>query len=108
MSFLHCHTPGCYWEQDDFYSPDGYPLTYLKYSIQELCNLDNNLEEQYSDCSEFLAENGPISLREVIARDFEKFADRIRNMPWPTEEHWKRDKDKAVCPKCGLSNFNID
>jgi len=107
MSFLHCHTKDCFWEQDDFYSVDGYnPAEYLKDWMEQLCK--DNIDEQFSNCSEFLAKNGPISKREVIAQEFEKFADRIRNMPWITYEQWKKDKDTAVCPKCGMRNFDID
>lgn len=108
MSFLHCHTKGCNWEQDDFYSPDGYPLSFLKDWMKELCDLNVDIEKQFSTDSNFIAEHGPISKREVIAQEFEKFGDRIRNMPWPTWEHWQKEKDTAVCPKCGERNWDID
>ena len=29
-------------------------------------------------------------------------------MKWWTWKAWKRDKDIAVCPKCGAKNFDID
>jgi len=105
MSFLHCHS--CDWSQDDFYSVDGYnPAEYLKSWMEDLCKDD--IDKQFSNCSEFLAENGPISKREVIAREFENFAQRIREMKWVTWEQWKKDRDFAVCPKCGDRNFDID
>ena len=105
MAFLHCHS--CNWEQDDFYRVDGYnPAKSLTDWMEKLCSGD--IDKQFSNCSEFLAENGPISTREVIAREFEKYAKNIRNMPWITEEQWRRDKDEAVCPKCGERNFDID
>jgi hypothetical protein len=107
MSFLHCHTPNCHWEQDDFYSLDGYnPAEYLKSWMEQLCADD--VDEQFSTDIQFVKELGPISKREVIAQEFEKFADRIRKMPWVTWEQWERDRETAVCPKCGQRNFDID
>ena len=105
MAYLHCHS--CDWEQDDFYSVDGYnPADYLKSWMEMLCS--EGVDDQFSNDSEFLKENGPISKREVIAREFEKFAIRIRNMNWVTYELWEKNKKEAVCPKCGESNFDID
>ena len=105
MSFLHCHS--CNWEQDDFYSIDGYnPASYLKSWMKDLCG--DNIDEQFSNDSNFLKENGSISRREVIAREFEKFAGRIREMQWVTWEQWQKDRETAVCPVCGERNFDID
>ena len=105
MSFLHCHS--CLWEQDDFYSVDGYnPAKYLKSWMKQLCSDD--IDRQFTDDSEFLKQNGPISTREVIAQEFEKFAKRIRNMKWITYEQWEKDRKTAICPNCGSRNFDID
>lgn len=32
----------------------------------------------------------------------------IRRMKWRTWKSWKKTRDIAVCPKCGLRNFDID
>ena len=105
MSFLHCHS--CNWSQDDFYRVDGYnPAEYLKSWMKDLCG--DNIDEQFSDDSNFLKENGPISRREVIAQEFEKFAKRIRTMKWITYEQWEKDRKSAVCPNCGQKAFDID
>lgn len=105
--YLHCHTKGCEWEQDDFYSVDGYnPAEYLQSWMKELCG--DKVDEQFSTDIQFVKDFGPISTREVIARQFEKFAKRIRNMPWITWEQWEEDRETAVCPKCGKRNFDID
>lgn len=105
MAFLHCHS--CGWQQDDFYSVDGYnPASSLRDWMETLCSGD--IDKQFSNCSEFIADNGRISTREVIAQEFEKYADRIRKMKWVTEEQWQKDKDNAYCPNCAARNFDID
>lgn len=103
--YLHCHS--CDWSQDDFYSEDGYnPAQYLATWNEALCG--EKVDQQFTDDSEFLKENGPISTREVIAREYEGFAKRIRAMKWVTYAQWLREKDTAVCPKCGARDFDID
>lgn len=106
MAFFHCHS--CDWEQDDFYSKDGYnPVRYLEQSW-----LDNlfkpNLDEPFTDDAAFIKEHGNLSNREVLAQQFEKFAKRIRTMKWVASEQWEKEKNSAVCPKCGAQNFDID
>jgi len=107
MSFLHCHTKGCDFSQDDFYSVNGYnPANYLQTWMKDLCSDDVN--EQFSTDSNYVKENGPLSRKEVIAREFEKFANNIREMKWITYEQWAKDRATAVCPKCGKRNWDID
>lgn len=104
MAYVHCHS--CDWEQDDFYSVYGYnPARYLLDWMKDLCS--DKIDEQFTDDPGFIAENGPITTREVIAREFEKFGDRIRQMKWITEEQWKKDENK-VCPGCGSAHLDID
>lgn len=107
MAFLHCHN--CDWEQDDFYDEKGYnPAEYLKSWNNFLCGKDvNRIDDQFSADSEFIYENGLITTREVIAREYEKFARRIRNMTWITWEQWKAESNK-ICPVCGSHNLDID
>ena len=107
MSYLHCHE--CDWEQDDFYDENGYnPAGYLKSWNNFLCGKDSDrIDDQFSTDSEFVRENGPITTREVIAREYEKFAKRIRNMKWITWEQWQSEPNN-VCPGCGLRNLDID
>ena len=106
--YLHCHS--CGWSQDDFYSEDGYnPARYLASWNDCLCGDEaDKIDKQFSDDSEFLHNNGPISTREVIAREYERFAKRIREMKFVTYEQWIAEKDEAVCPKCGAQDFDID
>jgi hypothetical protein len=105
MAYLHCHS--CGWEQDDFYSVDYYnPVNSLKDWMSDLCNRD--IDAPFTNCASFIAENGNLTLREVIAREFEKYADNIRNMKWVTSKQWERDKANAVCPKCGSRELDVD
>ena len=104
MAYVHCHD--CDWAQDDFYSIDGYnPAEYLKSWNGLLCG--EKIDNQFSDDADFLCENGPITLREVLAREYERFARRIRSMRWITFEQWKSDLNK-VCPNCGSTNLDTD
>jgi len=108
MAFLHCEN--CGWSQDDFYSEDGYnPAKYLSSWNNYLCGKDSHrLDELFSDDYQWLKDEGYVSTREVLARQYEKYAKRIRNMKWVTWEQWQKDKDTAVCPQCGERNFDID
>jgi len=99
VAYLHCHS--CNWSQDDFYSEEGYnPASYLSQFTAEL--LGDGLDKVVE------TDTGPITWREVLARDYERFAQKIRTMEWFTYEQWEKDKDTAVCPGCGDRNFDID
>lgn len=108
MAYLHCHS--CDWEQDDFYSEEGYnPASSLKNWNDILCGeKQNKIDKVFSTDSEFVRENGKITTREVIARQYEKYARKIRTMKWITWEQWEKEKDTAVCPNCGAKDFDID
>lgn len=40
--------------------------------------------------------------------EFERNIRSLIHMKWYTWEKWHKVKDKAVCPKCGDRNFDID
>jgi len=106
MAYLHCHN--CDWEQDDFYSKTYNPASSLTHWNDYLFgSRSNEIDRQFTDDSGFLEEFGPLTIREVIARAFEKTAQDIRNMKWLTYEQWK-DEPNKVCPKCGSSELDID
>jgi len=106
MAYLHCHK--CGWQQDDFYSGSYNPAEYLLNWNEYLFGKHRDrLDLQFSDDAEFLRENGPITTREVLARGFEKFARRIRNMKWITNEDFINDPNK-ICPRCGSDQLDID
>jgi hypothetical protein len=104
--FVHCHN--CNWQQDDFYSVDGYnPVRVLKDLNEYLCG---DKIDEIIHCGEFV--NGkPIrpdmTQREWIARYYERFAKHIREMKWITAEQYYADPNK-VCPKCGSSKLDLD
>lgn len=110
MAYLHCHN--CDWSQDDFYSNGYNPAKYLMdWNDSLFGDRFDKLDKQFTDDSEFLRENGPITTREVIAREYEHFAKKIREMKWVTYESFQKDKKLglAKCPGCGCSNkFDID
>ena len=110
MAFIYCSK--CDWQQDDFYSEHYNPAKSLKCWDRDIFgDRRDKLDESFSDDAQFLKDNGDISKREVIAREYEKFANRIRKMRWITYEDWKKDYDAgtAKCPDCGCSDsFGID
>ena len=96
MAYLHCHS--CGWQQDDFYSVDGYnPAKYLKTWMRKLCSDDIDKPSKTG-----------LTYRALIAQEFEDYACEIRKMKWITHEQWLRDKHTARCPKCGKQDFDID
>lgn len=96
MSYVRCIN--CDWSQDDFYSKDGYnPAKSLIDWMGPLCEKGN---EPFPVDSQWIARNGNLTYKEVIAKEFEKFARNIRNMKWITKEDYNMDPNK-VCPKCG-------
>lgn len=110
MAYLHCHN--CDWSQDDFYD-DGYnPAKYLmSWNTFIFGEKRNRLDEQFTSDPWFIKENGDITTREVIAREYESFAKRIRTMKWISYDDYKNDVELGIaeCPKCGSKNhFDID
>jgi len=83
MSYLHCHTKRCRWSQDDFW--------HLKY---------NPLTRMWTRLRVF----GVFSVVTIITDEIKN----IRRMKWWTFKQWRRVRNTAVCPKCGLRNFDID
>lgn len=105
--YVHCHD--CKWEQDDFYSIDGYnPAKFLADNYnKDLFGLDI---DKLTVCREF--KNGipvypDMTVREIIASHYEAFAYRIRSMKWITVEDFYNDPNK-VCPRCGSENLDTD
>ena len=105
--YLHCHN--CNWSQDDFYGKSYNPAKYLMNWNDSLFR--DKIDEPFTDDGQFIKDNGNITTREVIARNYDNYAKRIREMKWITYEAYKKDKEagKAECPKCGSKeHFDID
>lgn len=106
MAYLHCHS--CGWQQDDFYDEHYNPAISLSdWNDNLFGEKRHKLDKQFTDDAFFVKENGPITTREVIARAYEKYARRIRNIKWVTYEDFKNDPDKK-CPECGSEDLDID
>jgi hypothetical protein len=102
MAYLHCHTKGCRWSQDDFWDKRYNPLTKLWSDIRWLVRprIMTFGEEAYGRTRIFSWH--------VLILEIAKEIRNVRRMKWWTLESWKRAKDTAVCPKCGLRNWDID
>jgi len=100
----------CDWEQDDFYSEQGYnPCSFLKDFFRNDSDLFKNPDKEVDICTYGgKCEKG--TEREFVARYFEQYARRIRGMKWITYEQFLKDKKagKAICPKCGSKNLVLD
>ena len=104
--FVYCNA--CDWHQDDFYDQNYNPVKSLKDWDDYLYgDKHDRLDEVFSDDPEFVSMNGRIYTRELIAREYQKYAKRIQNMRWMTYEDFKNDPDKK-CPMCGSKELNID
>ena len=104
--FVYC--VNCDWSQDDFWDKKYNPAKSLQGWEPYLLGI--SLDEQCSNCSEFVAENGPITIRDILARQFEYEAQIIREMKWRTFEEFEKDPEKKCpnCGACGRENWNID
>ena len=102
--YVHCHQRGCGWSQDDFYTESYNHASYLETWNNFLFGTDRNkLNNIFSSTQQW----DNITVRENIAREYENFAQRIRNMKWMTYEDFKNDKN-PICPNCGSSDLDID
>ena|SRR5579885_407912 len=91
MTYLHCHK--CDWQQDDYWSKSYNPLRFLLNWEDELLSDDLNALMPYGE-----GEQEPIPLREVIAREVERAATKIRNMQYRTM--MERQAADWTCPNC--------
>jgi len=102
MAYLHCHTKGCHWSQDDFWHRKYNPLTKLWSDIRWLWKprMMKFDREAYGRLHIFSWH--------ALVLEIAKEAHNVCQMKWWTWESWKRAKDTAVCPKCGQRNWDID
>lgn len=122
MSYLHCHTKGCGWSQDDFYSKRYNPFTKIWSDVKWLINpkhmkMDDSIVKdliKYTKIPVYkiATERNQITvfswnwLLLEIVKDI-KVAVETK---WWTYKKFKKDYDagKALCPKCKQNNFDID
>jgi len=104
MAYLHCHTKGCGWSQDDFWD---WEWTYKFWKFRAFgynplsCIIDNIRDYSYP---------------RVVGKQFSWFVlfsenyrqiKKIFIQKWWKYESFKKD-ESAVCPKCKQKNFDID
>ena len=118
MAYLHCHTKGCCWSQDDWwdfsfgkygwaYNPFSVFLSYVfgykGYWFPRRIEFDSNWAKE---------NNYRIDPHSwwLAWREFKKIFWKFKRQKWWTEKSWKKDykAGKAVCPDCGQVNFDID
>lgn len=104
MAYLHCNN--CDFSQDDFWSESYNPMKSVLDWENNLLNQD--IEEPFSSDSWFNETYGNPSRREMLAREFEKQARRIRQMKYRTFEEYKQMNPERICPNCGEKQLDID
>lgn len=132
MSYLHCHTKGCNWSQDDFWSKTYNPFTKIWRDIKWLIKphfiqFEKRLVDELSEYT-----GVPIWKSKVFIKNYDssvilcpssimvkvfswnwfilEFAKEVqifKRQKWWTYKSFREDK-KAVCPKCGKRCFDID
>ncbi len=121
MAYLHCHTKGCSWSQDDFYSKSYNPITKIWNDIKRLyipkyikfdcmfVKYDVPILQEYTGIKVKFKNNKCFSWSWLLLEIIKDIKTAFK-MEWWTYKSWKKDKDigKAKCPKCGLVNFDID
>ena len=117
MAYLHCHTKGCGWSQDDFWDRDRYNP--FRQDIIDSMKEKIFLEKVYMDSSFFKFDATQIPAfhdekgcyckgTDLVSWDLERIAKNIRNMSVKTSEEWEEIRKIFVCPKCGKRDFDID
>jgi hypothetical protein len=102
IMYLHCHTKGCNWQQDDFWHKKYNPFTKVADSFKWLARpriLELDYEEQ--------------GMRRIfswwlLAREICREVRNVYRMKWWTYKAWKKVQDHAVCPRCKLRNWDMD
>lgn len=129
MAYLHCHTVGCGWSQDDFwhysykwkdwkkfltfkwsYRPFGYnPMSIL------IEDIGMYIKPRYIGMDSYWAKEHGFKTNKIhswwfLKEGFKRYRRVKKSMVWKTYDAFKLDKKLgyAKCPKCGLVNFDID
>jgi hypothetical protein len=113
LAFLHCHD--CDWEQDDFWSEDGWnPEKSMKGSWEQAFQdkiymdrdffIENHIEDKMNKDEKGHWITGP----NLLAWNLRTKASQVENMAVRTIEEWKQKKDTFTCPECGGRNLDID
>ena len=89
--FIYCKN--CDWSQDDFWSEDYTPLTFLATWSEALLRKDLDKEKDW--------DAGKKTTRQVVLEAIDDAKRAIENMKYPTYEQFKEENPECKCPKCG-------
>lgn len=105
MSYLHCHN--CNFSQDDYWEENGWnPIKALEIWKKELFYAD--IDKPFTDDLSFIKTNGNITRRELIAREFERGARKIRHMKFRNPQELKIKNPNRLCPICHQKTLDED
>jgi len=119
--YLHCHTPGCGWSQDDFWSIGGWnPVNAVKRNDDEKQLFEEKVyvgKWFLEEANEWLPDTFPYWKDEkgfytkgqyLQAYRFYQLYKRCMNMDVKTFEEWQKIRKTWKCPKCSQHNPDID
>ena len=117
MAFVHCEN--CGWQQDDFWSAEGWNPFYesqienfrdiLRKGLKgEKIELDAHFVENAGIEHEIVDGTARIDFKEMLIWELDMMKKEILNMTWFTEDDFRNDPN-PVCPQCGSSkDWDID
>lgn len=126
MAYLHCHTKGCGWSQDDFWDytftkkawkeffkfqwgkrPFGYnPLSILLEDIAEWIN--PRWIHMDSEWAKMKGRKNPkIHSWEILKDGFKRYRRVKKGMLFKTWDEFQANKN-TPCPKCGKVDWDVD
>jgi hypothetical protein len=109
MTYLHCSE--CNWEQDDFWSIDGYnplreeDIDFIRHIFRNGMRGEDAIMDIWmakDEGLEYKEKNGAahVDFRVYVAWELERLAKKFRNMKWATSKDFQTDP-LPQCPQCG-------
>ena len=121
MPYLHCHTKGCTWSQDDFYTKGYNPLTKMWTDIKwlgvpKIVSLETSTVKDLINFTHVPIIKKPSGAQYLVfswnwlVLEIVKDLKVMLNMKWWTYRSFKKSRDLGVarCPVCKKANFDID
>lgn len=120
MAYLHCHTKNCHWSQDDFWDwkwtwkiwksrPFGYNPISLMIDDVRLYIKPRYIRIERNTLKEITGKFGnQIFSWRLMIHELSRHFSRIKRQKYWTFKDFKKVRDVAVCPKCGMRNWDID
>jgi hypothetical protein len=119
MAYLHCHTEGCGWSQDDFWNLKGFYFWKIGYNplsvfLSYTFGYKGYWKPRRMDHNSSVIKDYGWSRRDphswyLIWYQLKRMIMKFFEMKWWTQKSWEKANAKgAACPKCGERNFDID